>query len=158
MAYDAIVPRLHYAVSGTEIAYAATRFRSRCAIPTARTRYPFRIMLRTPYAMSGTDLAYATTRNASVASVPRSVCTQTVPISLCCCYAMPGTEIAYAATSRPGHHLSTAHAGRVRQPLPSTGTTISVPVPLLGQYGACGCGIVLLCGVLCYHLVREARY
>eukprot|EP00961_Rhodomonas_salina_P076611 1028530-Rhodomonas_salina.2 len=69
-------------MSGTEIAYAASRCLRRCALLHTRSRSRDAIGLRARYAMPGTDTAYLVT-----------LCS-----SLCACYAVSGTDAAYRPT------------------------------------------------------------
>eukprot|EP00961_Rhodomonas_salina_P106210 1430361-Rhodomonas_salina.5 len=79
IAYAAICLRPYYAMSGTDLAHAATQAtyaRSLLSLP-GTPRYP----PTARSAMSGTNIAYAV-------------------VCLRACYAMSGTEIAYGAVGR----------------------------------------------------------
>eukprot|EP00961_Rhodomonas_salina_P285806 3862471-Rhodomonas_salina.1 len=57
-----IVLRAPYAVSSTDLGYAATRSTRKCVGKSALSRVgPYSIFLRAPYAVFGTDLGYAAT-------------------------------------------------------------------------------------------------
>eukprot|EP00961_Rhodomonas_salina_P185024 2498234-Rhodomonas_salina.5 len=108
IAHAATCLRACYAMSGTELAYAATSALARrvCGCQASRSAPlpAYRLATRSP--KSGTDIAYA------------AICLRAVRYchSVCCylpgtvmgvasyrglraCYAMSGTEVAYAATS-----------------------------------------------------------
>eukprot|EP00961_Rhodomonas_salina_P245053 3311582-Rhodomonas_salina.2 len=88
-----------YAVSGTDLAYAATRCLRR-SMKTAEVSSAIR--LRARYAMSGTDLAYGG-RHIGQERVAK-VFFQAAVRGFCGlrdCYAVPGTDIAYGVLCNP---------------------------------------------------------
>eukprot|EP00961_Rhodomonas_salina_P030666 412478-Rhodomonas_salina.1 len=112
------LPRVCYAMSGTELAYGATDGgvactvlspyapAMRCPVLMERTVYGA-IALRRRYGVSGTERAYgATGRGGGVGLY----CHWYLPTRvLRACYAMCGTDVAYGATSAHGVHAPRQH-------------------------------------------------
>eukprot|EP00961_Rhodomonas_salina_P105133 1415950-Rhodomonas_salina.2 len=100
-------------MSGTEIAYAATRSAMKVGEYRGEVRYaPTQCPVLTERVATGLRECYATSGT---------------DIALCACYAMSGTERAYAATARPVRALCTATGERgVRYAMSGTGIAYGV--------------------------------